>query len=219
MRIWSKSQLGMFANCPFSWKLRYIDKIKPDVVESLDKGFQIHKVFELFYPDKDFDKALKEAQFPIEYLDKYKFHLDNFKDWISKYPNEPYVKEGSQTIGNIIGIVDRADLIGDNKLFIIDYKTSVGKGNIKDYLKELLLYAYLIQEKHKMEVVKVGIYFSANNQFIVEDVTQEQIKKNYEEIQEEIKLNEEMISLDMLEPSTGYWCSWCGFKKHCPKNK
>jgi CRISPR/Cas system-associated exonuclease Cas4 (RecB family) len=212
---WSKSKIKGYRACPFAFKLQNFDKPPIEKVESLDKGVQLHSVFDKYYLTEDINQAIDAAKFPKEYLEKYSEHIQNFLNWNKRYPNKPYIREEKQTVGNIVGVVDRIDELNEKTYIVIDYKTSMGKDDIKDYLDELLLYGFLAQEKFKIKVTKVAIYFSGNDKFIVEDVTQEQIKKNHDDMQEEIKLYEEAISIDMFEPNTGPHCNWCAYRKYC----
>jgi putative RecB family exonuclease len=50
---YSHSRIGAFENCPYQYKLRYIDRIKADV-EGIEAfmGSRVHEVFEKLYDDK-----------------------------------------------------------------------------------------------------------------------------------------------------------------------
>ena len=212
--IWSKSKLGCMEQCPYKYKLHYVDKIKEAEVEAMTKGVKLHKIFDNYYDLKDITKAIQKENLDQDFMDKYGDHITHFMDFNSKYKLIPIVKETKYDLDNFTGIIDRVDII-DNEYAIIDYKSSSGT-SIENYMKELLLYAHLIQEGKKIVIGKVGIFFTTNNKFIVESITQSQIDFNLFEIKEEIKLYEEMINNKQF-PKTYTNCHWCGYKEMCKK--
>lgn len=53
MEIYSHSRLSTFEQCPFKFKLRYVDKIKPDIEESIEShlGKAVHASLEWLYKE------------------------------------------------------------------------------------------------------------------------------------------------------------------------
>lgn len=216
--IWSKSKLNTIINCPLAYKFRYIDRKQQDVVEALNKGVILHEIFDKFYIyNKDLNKTIHELRINPDFVVKYNQHINNFIDFNTKLKLEPIHREQKYNVDNITGIIDRVDIIND-KYAIIDYKTSTGD-NIDDYKKELLLYAYLIQKVHKINIQIIGIFFTNNNNFITEDITQDDINNNINDINNDIENCEYIINNKTFIKTPGTHCLWCGFKKYCQNTK
>jgi hypothetical protein len=53
MRPWSYSSLTLYEKCPYSYKLRYIDKIKSESSAAMDRGNAVHESMEDFLAGSD----------------------------------------------------------------------------------------------------------------------------------------------------------------------
>jgi len=83
--IYSHSKLSTFEQCRLKYKFRYIDKIKPDVEQSIEShlGKMVHNTLEWLY------KRVKEKELPT--LDEIIMYYS--KDWQDKFkPNFVIVK-------------------------------------------------------------------------------------------------------------------------------
>jgi len=62
MAIYSHSRVSCFENCPYQYKLRYIDKIKIDIPTTIEAfmGDVVHKTLEKLYLDKKFKKKVSK---------------------------------------------------------------------------------------------------------------------------------------------------------------
>jgi putative RecB family exonuclease len=58
MVIYSHSRISCFENCPFKYKLKYIDKAKPEIEQTIEAflGSVVHNVMEKLYRDMKFHK-------------------------------------------------------------------------------------------------------------------------------------------------------------------
>ncbi|MBU2576346.1 MAG: PD-(D/E)XK nuclease family protein [Nanoarchaeota archaeon] len=63
MATYSHSRVSCFENCPYQYKLRYIDKIKVDVPTTIEcfMGDMVHQTLEKLYKDKKFKKLVSKA--------------------------------------------------------------------------------------------------------------------------------------------------------------
>jgi putative RecB family exonuclease len=63
MTSYSHSKLSTYENCPYQYKLRYIDKIKVDVPTTIEAfmGGLVHQTMEKLYKDKKFKKVVSKA--------------------------------------------------------------------------------------------------------------------------------------------------------------
>jgi len=77
MAIYSHSRLGAYEQCPYRFKLQYIDKIETDVEEGVEAflGIRVHETLEKLYRDLMHEKK--------NTLEELLFHLDNEweKNW------------------------------------------------------------------------------------------------------------------------------------------
>ena len=63
MAIYSHSKISSFENCPYQYKLKYIDKEKPEIENTIEAfmGDIVHKTLEKLYKDKKFKKRVSKA--------------------------------------------------------------------------------------------------------------------------------------------------------------
>ncbi|VVB79058.1 PD-(D/E)XK nuclease superfamily protein [uncultured archaeon] len=87
MATYSHSKVTCFENCPYQYKLRYIDKATPETAETIEifMGKRVHETLEKLYNDKKFKKLVSKATL-------LKFYKDN---WDKEYSDDILVvKEG-----------------------------------------------------------------------------------------------------------------------------
>jgi len=63
MTTYSHSRISTFENCPYQYKLKYIDKVKVDVPTTIEcfMGDLVHQTLEKLYKDKKFKKLVSKA--------------------------------------------------------------------------------------------------------------------------------------------------------------
>ena len=61
MPTYSHSRVTTFENCPYQYKLRYIDKIKPEIPTTIEAfmGGIVHQALEDLYKRKKFKQRFK----------------------------------------------------------------------------------------------------------------------------------------------------------------
>ena len=71
MARFSHSRLGTFQQCRYQYKLKYIDKIKVDVPETVEMflGKRVHETLERLYRDLQFQKARSKEEL-LSYFDE-----------------------------------------------------------------------------------------------------------------------------------------------------
>jgi len=88
MATYSHSRVSTFENCPYQYKLRYIDKIKVDVPTTIEcfMGDLVHQTLEKLYKDKKFKKLVSKATL-----------LKFYKDlWTKEYSDDILVAKADQ---------------------------------------------------------------------------------------------------------------------------
>ncbi|MDO8659957.1 MAG: PD-(D/E)XK nuclease family protein [Candidatus Parcubacteria bacterium] len=78
MTTYSHSKVSTFENCPYQYKLRYVEKEAPEVSETIEifMGKRVHETLEKLYKDKKFKKLISKTTL-------LKFYKDNWEKEIS----------------------------------------------------------------------------------------------------------------------------------------
>jgi len=162
----SKSKINTYLNCPFLYKLLYVDKVEmPITPYAMSRGVDLHKVFEIFFKNKEntindaekktFGMISDEVKFAVASAKKLALFLSPDKKMM---PDVVMTEEKIYCENlDVVGIVDAVFSDGETNM-IIDYKS--GKVHpLKNYLFELSVYKMLIEKKKKINVDYYGIYF------------------------------------------------------------
>ena len=152
MVVYSHSRISRFENCPYSYKLKYIDRVKVDVksVEIL-LGRLVHEVLEKLYKDKKFMKDVSKEDLLLFFNELWeKNYSDDIVIVKKDLGAENYRKMGEKFIGDyydshapfddltILGLEtnDRISLPDGNQWYVmIDKLACDGEGNyyVMDY--------------------------------------------------------------------------------------
>jgi len=105
MPVYSHSRISTFEQCPFKFKLRYIDEIIPEVEQTIEShlGRSVHKVLEWLYTE-----VTKKRVVPT------------ISQIIDKYTDE-WTKEFSDSIRIIKNNFEAKDYFNKGVKFLIDY--------------------------------------------------------------------------------------------------
>ncbi len=219
----SHSKVTTFDDCPFKYKLRYVDKIKNNYVpQQLLDGSAIHNIFDKVYLETETFLEFKNWLRGHKHYGKYKEQIENF----IKYNDKLYLKYFQyrplhtelrifDEKWNVIGIIDRVDKL-DGKIVVTDYKT--GKFHpITNYDIQLGTYKKLLKDKMGINVDVYSIYFSKDNRILLEDADnnwEAKAEMFFNSIRNKIKLKMEQDN--PIWNKSGKWCKWCEFyPKHC----
>lgn len=221
----SVSKILCFEQCPFRYKLTYIDKIKSKVVpKQLVKGTQIHDVFDKSYDDKKLTiEQLKNNIRKQPIAIKHREHMNNFvkfnkRRMVGDKITLPLFKEVKLYDAKLhfAGIIDRVE-INNGKLVVIDYKT--GKvGNLKKHHFQLSIYKHLFEKSYNMKVDKWGIYYSKDDIELTEDVDNSIVAESIKKIVTTRLMIEQEQN---WRPKPSFLCPWCEFYQNglCNGNK
>lgn len=88
MTAYSHSKLSTFENCPYQYKLKYIDKIKVDMPNTIESfmGSRVHETLEQLYKDKKFQKEISKSSL-LEFYEKL---------WKLKYTDDILIVKANQ---------------------------------------------------------------------------------------------------------------------------
>ncbi|MBI2074429.1 MAG: ATP-dependent helicase [Candidatus Levybacteria bacterium] len=240
----SYSQIQTFEICPLHYKLKYILKIPTPQVAAQSFGISIHNALRDFYRNFLNDEKTKTDTI-LQILDTVwinegytsKTHEQEARQHAKKILTE-YVKNNfdpkklkSQPIAletpfnfyvnkiKIGGRIDRVDKTNDNKIEIIDYKTSDNIPDEKEVAKNLQLTIYAlaatqIQDKifnKKPEEILLTLHFLSNDKKLTTTRTKEQLKQVKEYIMQKVQ----EISTSDFACSKSTFCHECEYKMLC----
>ena len=238
MRPLSYTQISRYRDCPLSYKLLYIDRLKPKAKYYLSFGDVVHQCAEYFF---------KVAVPPPPTLENLlQFYAAN---WISDGYESPeqeqqYQEFGKQLLADFVkihapafrmplaveyqffinidgvpltGKIDRVDKI-DGGVSIVDYKTNKELFS-QDHLKEdlqLTFYQMAVQKVWDLPVKKLTLYHLRSNTPCSCDGRQ---REQIEEAREIVVKTAEGISKGLFPAVENQWCDFCDFPEHCPFRK
>ncbi len=130
MTVYSHSRLSCFEQCPYKYKLQYIDKVEPEVAQSIEAflGSCVHEVLEKLYKDLQFEKK-NSLEDLIKYLHevweknwdnsivivKKEYKKDNYLKMAEKFITKYYDRYHPFTEGKTIALEDRILINLDSK--------------------------------------------------------------------------------------------------------
>lgn len=102
MSIYSHSKLSTFEQCPFKYKCRYIDKLKPDFEASIEAvlGKAVHETLEWLYENVTKKNPLPNLDSVVEYyLERWEKNFsDNAKIVSQNLSAKDYLNQGIQYV-------------------------------------------------------------------------------------------------------------------------
>src|SRR3989338_5221143 len=101
MATYSNSRVSTYETCPYQYKLHYIDKIIPEVPQTIEAfmGDLVHQTLEKLYTDKKFKDAKKVVL---------KWHMLAFNKEITSERTDEQLKELQEEIVEIIQEIEEA---------------------------------------------------------------------------------------------------------------
>lgn len=213
-KLLSKSSINLYLQCPYKWKLQYIDLIPSKSSPAQERGIKIHEKIEKFYKDMRPDVDLKHF-IKLEHR-RIKSCFKNGK--LEKkyfYPLFQELKLSSEELG-FKGIIDAVYINPeDDGIIVMDWKTGkFDNSKIEDYRLELAIYAELLRDSGKVDSVDYwGLYFTDQDKLFFEKVDKEYIKKMYK-IVDEVR---QKIDSGLFYPQENQFCYWCEHKTMCKK--
>jgi putative RecB family exonuclease len=105
VNIYSHSKLSTFEQCPFKYKLRYIDKIRPEIEKTIEAhlGSAVHDTLEWIYntikenPNKNFDLDEIITHYAIKWQESYTNDILIVKKQLS---SKDYFNKGVEFLAN-----------------------------------------------------------------------------------------------------------------------
>ncbi len=237
MRL-SHSAVSTFEQCPFQYKCRYIDRLKPiptdDPANALVVGTALHRGIET-----DVDTAIREYfnSYPIitdQHVDeeiKLRYLIPKVKEHLPEGTHEVQVVDT-----NFTGVLDLLVPVSDDEFDLYDFKYINPKNQAK-YIdsRQLHVYAYYWMKKNpgkrirKMFFVfipKVQIRQKKTEELfqfrqrLMEELEQVQIQVESvtydpQKVIDHLELTQVIMTCDEFPKNQTRLCDWCDYKNFC----
>ena len=232
--LFSYTSLNTYNTCPYRWKLIYIDKLPLAKKGYLSFGTTVHNTLKYLlmgpllptlesvvniYRSKwisDGYRAKNEEteyfNVGIEILKEFYAYIENNKER-ARYVEYPITANISDF--TLMGIIDRIDITENNKLEIIDYKTSRVPYTHMDAedAEQLIIYQFLVENHFQQEVEKLTIFNLRNlDKITVPRANESKITS----IKNKMEITVSGIKSDYFEPVENRFCNSCDFQSLCP---
>jgi len=142
MPLYSHSRITCFENCPFRYKLKYIDKVRPEIEQTVEAfmGTMVHKTMEKLYTDLKFQKLNSLEELLAFYREQW---VKNWNPAIllvrKEYTPENYMQMGEVCISNYYKKhhpFDQARTIGLEQKVMLEL-TGDGRYRLQGYMDRL----------------------------------------------------------------------------------
>ena len=227
----SQSALSLYRNCPYSYKLKYVDKCTPIFYDTvpMDVGGLVHDSIHLYYRD-GYDTTLdSEDIFDITYSYMknnwdLSFPIDDYKkayDCLKTHANWEYnnVKKGliikpmselKLSANGYYGIIDYVNLQNNT---LIDWKTNKHSILSYEYRMQAEVYRELFEVNFKKSIDKFYFFFLFNNEWRIVDYSsskQLQVRKELKQMLDDV--HNKKFDKNPRLPSS---CKNCAFSYYC----
>jgi len=220
----SKSSINTFTQCPYKWKLIYIDKLKSKPAPAMLRGSKIHSNIEHYYNNVEIVDNKIVVKHELGELGMFpKFVERRIENSIDENGNVDlkYFKPLCQELKvsnedmKVRGFIDAVFINPkDQGLIIIDWKTGKYRPeNFSGYRFELAVYSELYRLQTGVTPKYWGIYFVDHDKLFFEEVKEVSIKAMYKKVD---RVRDQIASGDFkCKPSI--LCKWCDFSDKCPE--
>lgn len=227
----SYSRLRVYLECPYKYKLVFVDGKRVPLTPSSSLGLSLHRALECFHR-KDagsledlldcYDDRWLGAGYPDEetkelwnlkgrrILERYHVAEQDRRSEILGVEREFIYPLGRHTVR---GMVDRIDRLPDGRYEVIDYKTHLDLKTEEQAADDLQLrfYALGVEESLAIEASLVTLHYVAAGKKV--SIPYE--GKGEEELRALIERSADLIEAGDFRPNTSF-CPSCDFRLTCP---
>ncbi len=238
----SYSKMGLFENCPRSYRKLYIDRIPPKPQPFFSFGTTIHETFEHIYdpshprPRPSLEEllevfesvrmTLREGYSTPEIEERYRqdgirqltlyYHrfIEN-KDFQPAHSIEDYFEIPCGKYAVMTGFIDRIDKLPDGTFEILDYKTEPTDRTQAevDKDKQLSIYYWACEDSMDLKISKLSLFMLDHDKKIETTRKRADIQKVVEHVDETAY---RMINEKEFLPKKNKYCKSCDHLHDCP---
>ncbi|MEO0119407.1 MAG: PD-(D/E)XK nuclease family protein [candidate division WOR-3 bacterium] len=236
MIILSPFKISVFKQCPLRYKFHYVDKLYKKYKKDRDYlsfGDSLHRTLRDFFKISLEERTYENLEkiYRKNWLRKGYTSLEEEKKWGLKglrilknfYKEEelkikPFLIEKSLKAYYrsfvLYGRIDRADLINENEIVIIDYKTGkISEDKEVNNKISAVIYKFLLEKNYRKKVIRIINHYLLSQKKIVYTFEDKEIEDYLNRIAE--------IGLEILKerdflPKKSSLCKYCDFLEICP---
>lgn len=229
----SKSKVLLYKHCPRKYKFIIVDGRVEDPSPAMEKGKELHEIFEEFYNDFNGSKTIPSREELLQKAEKfskgkYPEEIDNFvdfnenrirkrqKEWLpiaveKKYYDKEY---------DFSGIIDVVYQSGE-KVLVLDYKTGRRVSQkINEYRFELAGYTHLWDKFNPTrKTTHWGIFFASQEISEKNPWIEPVIQQSSRILQIKLSKMKTNLKEDNFPQNFGDHCRRCAFYFDCHNNK
>ena len=236
---YSFSSLTTYAQCPFQFKLQYIDRV-PQIDNAFSQyGSFAHSLLEAYSKNEIPDFALAEEYkknydakvttlwppfpkgMPQKYYDQGLQYFESFNGWGDDYEILSVEEKFQLDIGGY-PFVGLADLVLRDKntgdITVVDHKSKSSSTMAKDlptYRRQLYIYAAYVKQKFGVYPKYLKFNLFRENDWVTEEFDQAQFDKTMQWVVDTIEAI--LFETDWKVSSSSYFCRFvCGVFPECP---
>jgi len=218
----SYTKIKTYLECPYKFKLIYIDRIPQKPKSYFKFSSIIHHVLHKYH---FYQRSFNLEELLTCYNRTWEQRKGNLYqegkriliDYYKKMGNQiPYSSEQrfSVRVGNniLIGKIDRIDKTG-GEFSILDYKLNKNILTLKEIKDNLQLNLYTLGFFYLTNMIpsKVGFYFLRHGRLLFVEKNKQDIEKT----KNLINYTAKKIAREEFNPKEGKYCSWCDYKQYC----
>jgi RecB family exonuclease len=221
MRL-SYSKIKTYLECPYKYRLRYIERIPERPKSYFRFSSLIHHVlheYHFYQRRKNLDDLLLcyertwRGQRNVSYQEGRKILIDYYYKLKDKTPyalEERFTVRARENI--LVGKIDRIDKAG-NGFEILDYKLNKDIFTLKEVKDSLQLSLYALAFFHLTGMIplKVGFYFLRHGKSLFTKKSEQDLEKTENLID---CLARKIMNREFY-PKKDRICRWCDYKKYC----
>lgn len=227
----SKTGFMTYLQCPYRYKLMFIDCVEWEVSVRMRVGGLFHKFAQRFFENvrpslferEDFDdwarevalkqpKLVRKAVYNFLHLERKRYLKcrDNLQyPWYYYYPVATEIRLENPELG-ICGIIDRIDRGVDGNV-LIEYKVSQGSLNRVRLRRELNFYVLVVNSRFNIK--QIGCINPQTGEYYIEPINERSVnhtRRLIEKVQNGIREGK-------FEPRESLQCFYCPVKSYCTK--
>ena len=237
MRI-SYTQYDCYHRCPHQYKLRYIDRVPAPVPAEVHLGAAVHDALNRMYDPGKWERPSledvieafarswrgREAQVAEE---RRQFIFEQGVELLMRHYEKHAQGDASRRTAAtelrfkldlpgdhaVLGRIDRVDVLPDNKLEVIDYKTSrrMPPQELVDKNEQLAIYRLAADRLYPGFEVTTTLFFLGHDHGMSTLQSGEFLEETKDAILDAIT----SIELEEFEPNPGGHCDWCSYQPQC----